>query len=130
MGNFKVKLDLSKMCGVQVVDVQGRKCVVIPVADNSIFLSQKGGIYLDLLAKENAEPKYGQTHFIKRSVSKKAFAELSQESKDNLKNIIGNLSPFEFENTYGTASNPVIPQPQQIVAPEPTKVVDVNDLPF
>lgn len=129
MANYKVKLDFSKLCGVQVVDVQGRKCVVMPVDDNGIFISQKGGIYLDLLAKENAEPKYGQTHFIKRSVSKKAFMELSQESKDNCKNIVGNLSPFEFENNYGTASNPVTPQPQQNVASEP-KSIDVNTLPF
>lgn len=125
MGNFKVKLDFSKLCGVQVVDVQGRKCVVIPVNDNSIFLSQKGGIYLDLLAKENAEPKYGQTHFIKRSVSKKAFAELSQESKDNLKNILGNLSPFEFENNTA----PQTPTPVSPI-PETPKVVDVDSLPF
>ena len=129
MANYKVKLDLAKLCNAQVVDVQGKKCVVIPVDDNGIFLSQKGGIYLDLVARENTEPKYGQTHYIKRNVSKKTFAEMTNDARDSVKNIVGNLAPFEFENNYGTASNPVTPQPQQNVAPEP-KSIDVNTLPF
>lgn len=126
MANYKVKLDLAKLCNAQVVDVQGRKCVVIPVDDNGIFLSQRGSIYLDLVARENAEPKYGQTHYIKRNVSKKTFAEMTNEARDSVKNIVGNLAPFEFENN-NTA--PQTPTPVSQI-PETPKSVNVNDLPF
>lgn len=126
MANYKVKLDLAKLCNAQVVDVQGRKCVVIPVDDNGIFLSQRGSIYLDLVARENAEPKYGQTHYIKRNVSKKTFAEMTNEARDSVKNIVGNLAPFEFENN-NTA--PQTPTPVSQI-PESPKSVDVNSLPF
>lgn len=126
MANYKVKLDLAKLCNTQVVEVQGKKCVVIPVDDNGIFLSQKGGIYLDLIARENAEPKYGQTHYIKRNVSKKTFAEMSNDARDSVKNIVGNLAPFEFENN-NTA--PQTPTPVSQI-PETPKAVDVNSLPF
>lgn len=125
MANYKVKLDLAKLCNVQAVDVQGKKCVVIPVDDNGIFLSQKGGIYLDLVARENTEPKYGQTHYIKRNVSKKTFAEMSNDARDSVKNIVGNLAPFEFENNTA----PQTPTPVSQI-PETKKTVDVSELPF
>ena len=53
--NYKLKLDLNKLCGVQVIDVQGKKCVVLPVDDNGIFLSQRGAAYLDLNIRECRE---------------------------------------------------------------------------
>ena len=63
MANYKLKLDLTKLCGTQIVEVQGRKCVVLPVDDNGIFLSQRGSAYLDLNIRESREVKYGQTHY-------------------------------------------------------------------
>ena len=130
--NYKLKLDLNKLCGVQVIDVQGKKCVVIPVDDNGIFLSQRGAAYLDLNIRECREVKYGQTHFAKVSVNKKTFTSMSNEAKDALKNVVGNMSPDEYnpDNT-ATASSAQTPAPTSTPSPTPTaNGVDISNLPF
>lgn len=127
MANYKLKLDLAKLCGSQIVEVQGRKCVVLPVDDNGIFLSQRGAAYLDLNIRESREVKYGQTHFAKVSVNKKTFATLSNEAKEALKNVVGNMAPDE----YNADSNATATVTTNAVAePSVTKEVDVNNLPF
>lgn len=130
--NYKLKLDLNKLCGVQVIDVQGKKCVVLPVDDNGIFLSQRGAAYLDLNIRECREVKYGQTHFAKVSVNKKTFASMSNEAKDALKNVVGNMSPDEYnpDNATTTSSAPM-PTPTPTPSPTPTtNGVDISNLPF
>lgn len=123
MANYKLKLDLAKLCNVQVIDVQGKKCVVLPVDDNGIFLSQRGAAYLDLILRECREVKYGQTHFAKVSVSKKTFASLSQDAQNALKNVVGNMSPDEYN------ANNNAPQPMPS-APSTTQSVSADDLPW
>lgn len=131
MANYKLKLDLAKLCGAQVVEVQGRKCIVLPIDDNGIFISQRGAAYLDLNVRESREVKYGQTHFVKVAVSKKAFAALSNEAKDALKNVVGNMSPDEYpaENSNTAYSTPTQATPPMAHEPE-SKKVDVDNLPF
>jgi hypothetical protein len=128
MANYRLKLDLTKMCGVQVVDVQGKKCVVIPVDDNGIFLSQRGAAYLDLNVREAREVKYGQTHFVKVSVNKKTFAAMSNEAKDALKNVVGNMSPDEYNADNNNTSS--APTPTPTPSPTTTNGVDISNLPF
>lgn len=128
--NYKLKIDLAKLCGTQVIDVQGKKSVVIPVDDNGIFISQRGAVYLDFNIRESREVKYGQTHFAKVSVNKKTFAALSNEAKDALKNVVGNMSPDEYnpDNTTTTSSAPM---PTSTPSPSPaTNGVDISNLPF
>lgn len=128
--NYKLKIDLAKLCGTQVIDVQGKKSVVIPVDDNGIFISQRGAVYLDFNIRESREVKYGQTHFAKVSVNKKTFATLSNEAKDALKNVVGNMSPDEYnpDNTTTTSSAPM---PTSTPSPSPaTNGVDISNLPF
>ena len=127
--NYKLKLDLNKLCGVQVIDVQGKKCVVLPVDDNGIFLSQRGAAYLDLNIRESREVKYGQTHYAKVSVNKKTFASLSNEAKDALKNVVGNMAPDEY-NADSNNANTATATATTVVEPSTPKEVDVSNLPF
>jgi hypothetical protein len=130
--NYKLKLDLAKLCGAQIIEVQGKKSVVLPVDDNGIFLSQRGAAYLDLNIRESREVKYGQTHFAKVSVNKKTFAAMSNEAKDALKNVVGNMSPDEYnpDNTT-TTSSAQTPTPTSTPSPTPTaNGVDISNLPF
>lgn len=127
MANYKLKLDLAKLCGAQIVEVQGRKCVVLPVDDNGIFLSQRGAAYLDLNIRESREVKYGQTHFAKVSVNKKTFASLSNEAKEALKNVVGNMSPDEYNADNNATATAIT---DTVVEPSTPKVVDVSNLPF
>lgn len=137
--NYKLKIDLAKLCGTQVIDVQGKKSVVIPVDDNGIFISQRGAVYLDFNIRESREVKYGQTHFAKVSVNKKTFATMSNEAKDALKNVVGNMSPDEYnpDNNANTA-NALATTTASTLSPAPTtnptsgssSDVDIDSLPF
>ena len=54
--NYNVKIDFAKLNKVCVAKIKGKtgkvKCVVIPVEENAIFLSEMGGIYKDFTAIE------------------------------------------------------------------------------
>lgn len=109
MANYNIKIDLSKLEKVAVTDIQGRngkvKCVVIPVDDNAIYVSEKtGNIYLDLIATERKTEEYGQSHIVKRKLGAK-WNEMSQEQRRNIP-ICGSLSPFEFSNQQDYAPQP------------------------
>lgn len=104
--NYNVKLDLSKLTKVAAVNLTGRsgekvKCVVISVEENEIFLSEKGGIYLDLTAIAMKEERYGQTHLIKKSIPSDIYKVLSDEAKKN-QPIIGALSPIKSKQAEVT----------------------------
>ena len=60
--NYNVKLNLAKLIGAKLAKVSGKPAVIIPVEDNEIFLSEKGGAYLDLAAWYNEEQKYDQLY--------------------------------------------------------------------
>lgn len=111
--NYNIKLDLAKLNKVAAVNLTGKtgekvKCVVIPVEDNDIFLSEKGGIYLDLTAIAMKEERYGQTHLIKKSIPSDIYKELSDEFKKN-QPIIGALKPIQSKQAevtnYAQAEN-------------------------
>ena len=105
MANYNIKLDLSKLNKVAVTDVQGRsgrvKCVVIPIEDNGVFVSDKtGSIYLDFSAYERKEESYGQTHIIKPRVGGAKWKAMTEEERKNIP-ICGSLSPTSYtENGY------------------------------
>lgn len=105
--NYNVKIDLKKLNKVAVMDIQGKngltKCVVIPVKENNIYVSDKanGGIYLDLKGIEAREMKFGQSHFLKRTVGKEAYNQMTEDERRNMP-IVGSLSPYDNQ---GMASN-------------------------
>lgn len=96
--NYNVKIDFAKLNRVGVANIQGKtgkvKCVVIPVDENDIFVSEKGGIYKDFTAIEMKEERYGQTHLLKPSVPSEKYKAMTEEEKKSI-NIVGSLSPLK-----------------------------------
>lgn len=99
--SYNIKLDLSKLKNTGACKLVGRTgekvCVVIPVEDNNIFLSEKGGMYLDLTATAMKEERYGQTHFIRKSIPSDVYKEMSDDDKKAVP-IIGSLSPIKAKS--------------------------------
>lgn len=66
------------------------ECLVIPIANNSLFVGEKG-VYLDLIAFELKNKEEGKdTHLIKQSLPKEVRENMSKEELDSMP-IIGNL---------------------------------------
>lgn len=128
-----MKLDLSKLKNACVKDLKGAsgmiKCLIIPVADNNLFISEKtGSVYLDCECKEVQNPKYDQTHFIKRRYTKEQYYQMDAEDRKNIP-IIGNLSPQkEWNNNNSSGYNQQQSQPR--VQPSQISSNNSNDLPF
>ena len=101
MSNLVVKLQLNSLKNVFVKDFQGKtetkRCICIPIDDNDLFISEKGSVYLDLLAWENNKLKDGKTHLVKQSISKKRREWMSD---DELKSqpILGDVKPLENQS--------------------------------
>lgn len=117
--NYRVKINLAKLQKVAAVNLKGKtgnsvKCVVIPVEDNDIFLSEKGGIYLDLMAIAMKKESYDQTHIIKRSIPSEKYNNMSDEEK-NSQPIVGSLTPMKAKQAEVT---------------ETAEAADEDDLPF
>lgn len=121
MSNFGIKIDLAKLSGVAVTDLQGQnglvRCVVIPVAANHIFEGQKG-IYLDLCAFEMKNPQYEATHTIKQSLPKSVRESMTEEQRKSLP-IVGDLKPLGNNGGTQGASNGGYAVPPAYGSPTP-----------
>ena len=100
MSNLIIKLNLNNLKNVFVKDFVGKtetkKCLCIPIDENDLFVSEKGGIYLDLLAWTNNKLKDGKTHLIKQSFSKKKREKMTSD-EINSQPIIGDIKPLELQ---------------------------------
>ena len=123
MANLNIKLNLANLEKVGVTTLNGAngavKCVVIPVDDNKIFVSEKG-LYLDLVAIETKESKYGDTHFIKRQLTaeERTQEKLSGERKGK---ILGNVKPIAYQQAAAPDNNTVYSQIPQNNTAQPTQ---------
>lgn len=130
MANFNLKLDLSKLKNTCVKNLKASsgeiKCLIIPVDDNNLFISEKtGSIYLDCTCTELQTPKYDQTHFIKRRYTKEQYYQMDAEDRKNIP-ILGNLSPQkEWNNNNNNNNNQGNYQSQQR-----SESNNSSDLPF
>lgn len=100
MGNIYGKLNLAQMVHVPMTKkgksgdmVEG---IFIPIKKNNLFKSEKGNIYLDLIAFEVApEKRKGEdTHLVKQSFSKDVRDKMSEQEQNDLP-ILGNLKVLE-----------------------------------
>lgn len=111
--NYNVKIDFAKLNKVGVANIQGKtgkvKCVVIPVEENDIFLSEKGGIYKDFTAIEMKEERYGQSHLVKTAIPSEKWKNMSDEEK-NAVPIIGALSPIKRKGAEVNTESEVDPE--------------------
>lgn len=117
--NYNLKLDLAKLKNVAVANINGKsgnsvKCVIIPVDYNNIFLSEKGGIYLDFGCYELKNEQYGQSHLVKPSLPKEIYEAMTEEERKQ-QPIVGSLKPIKA---------------RQAIVNETAEVEQAGDLPF
>ncbi len=126
------KINLAALSSHKIAKfaVKGSKetieCIVIPIEKNHLYKSEKGNVYLDIVAFKLKEPMRDedgavqQTHLVKQSLSKEIRAAMSDDDKRN-QPIIGNLNIFEG-GSY---------QEKEAVPDESISVpADGSDLPF
>ncbi len=111
MSNYNLTIALTKLKGAKVMEIQGKTCtktcVVIPIdnEEGTVRDSYEGKIdglptmksledvQLNLTAFEFREKKYGQTHGIKASFSKKRLERMSEEELRSMP-FVGNMKPW------------------------------------
>ena len=92
---LKANIGLQKIEGVKVFDTKtGEKFVAIPVKAANIFVSDKGGIYLnvDIIEGKNGEDQYGNTHMITLDIGK------DRRSAGEKGAILGNCKTLNFNS--------------------------------
>lgn len=109
--NYNLRIALTKIKGAKVMDIEGKtctkRCVVIPIDsdEGTVQDSYEGKIdglpttkylsdvMLNLTAFEFKEKKYGQSHGIKASFSKKKLERTSEEELKSMP-FVGNMKPW------------------------------------
>ena len=128
-GNGTINIHLNKLSDVSVVDVRGRKCVVIPVDENGIYISDKGTIVLSYFMSKMQEEKWGKTHSLKRKLTKEEYKTWTKEQKDN-NPVAGYFEPWKPREGYSSGGYQTsVPQASQSTYTN-TNGGDVADLPF
>ena len=113
MSNLNLSIELTKLPGAKVVDIQGeretRQCVVIPI-DNKVGIVCDGCIgkdpqtglptekffehvKLNLVGIEYREPKYGATHGLKASFATEYMRRMTEEQL-RAAPWLGNVKPW------------------------------------
>lgn len=102
---------------------EGEKILCIPVKENSLFLSEKNNVYLDIVGFEftdKSDKQYKDTHLLKQSFNKEALAAMTDEQKKAMP-ILGNA------RVSGQAQHGE-PEPNSVTKGDVAAGVD--DLPF
>lgn len=129
--NFTGKINLLKLDSTGIVVINGKsgskKCVVIPIEENDIFVSideSTGkakvaylGINMWHNNNETGLDQYGNSHSVKQSFSQQYRESKSEEEMRN-KPFLGNMKPLETSNNISRISSPM------------ADVADNDDLPF
>lgn len=122
---IKIKLNLAQLKSAvrEIPSKDGGKIkvLILPIAENSLFLSEKGNVYLDLVAHEVApeKRKSEDTHIVVQSFDKDTREKMKTE---------GTQSPIIGNARVSVAYDPQPAQSAQI--PESTGEDFENDLPF
>ena len=92
---IKAKINLAKLPHV-IMTRKGKKAegIFIPIENAKLFKSEKGNVYLDLVAFEFNEKKHDDTHFIKQSLSKDERDKMTEEERNNMP-FLGNMTYTE-----------------------------------
>ena len=94
MGNISTKINLAGLKNAAIIKSGKNKdvdCILIPIAQNNLFKSEKGAVYLDLQGFEYKSQKEGSkdTHLVKQSLPKEVFDKMSDDEKKAMP-ILGN----------------------------------------
>lgn len=95
--NYGIKVDLQKLQNAFLRNFTGKtatkRCICIPIEDNpSIYLGEKG-CYLNLIANEQENPQFGNTHYVKGDIPKEVYDKMTEEQR-NAYPILGNMRPI------------------------------------
>ena len=95
--NYSIKLDMMKLTNAGAMNVRGKtgavkRCVVIPIEDNYMYVGEKG-IYLDLTCFELQE-KNGHSHLIKVNLPKEVRDAMSEDQRRS-QPIVGDLKEIQ-----------------------------------
>lgn len=91
MENVSIKINLAQLThALMKSDKTGNDLLVIPIEDNNLFKSEKGNIYLDLIAFPVKTPNDDQTHIVKQSLPKAVRDAMTEEQKRD-QPIFGNM---------------------------------------
>lgn len=98
MANYGIRIDLLKLKGAFVRNIQGKttakRCLIIPVDDcDGLYLGEKG-CYLNMTAIEMREPKFSDTHCIKVDVPKERRESMTEDERHAVP-ILGGLHAIE-----------------------------------
>lgn len=124
MANYRIKIDLLKLRGASVQNVQGKtatkRCVIIPVDEcDGVFLGEKG-CYLTMTAIEMREPKFSDTHCIKPDIPKEQRDTMTEVER-NAVQILGGLHEIQKQQ----------PPPMQVTSIlDRAAIPDESNLPF
>ena len=137
MDNFDIKLDLLKFRNSALIDLQRNgapvKCIVIPVEENSIFIGKGNkSAYAGFRASTmRTNDQYGNTHYIKLSLSKQAYMALNDDEKKN-QPFFGSMKPIGSYTNNGGNSGQGNPKqsPQQNNYNNSASSTNADDLPF
>ena len=88
-------LNLSLLQNTETVNLKGRECLVIPIADNPTLFIGKKGVYLDISVVETPDSQYGHSHYVRANVGPAKRQNYSREELKALTPILGNLKPYE-----------------------------------
>lgn len=112
MANYDLKINLAAMFGARRMSIDGKQCLVIPIEENSLFVSEKtGAVYANWDVVERKMESYGQTHFVKAPIGKQAWKALPEDMRKAP--IVGNMSPAKKQPAQAmptTVSQPTTTQ--------------------
>lgn len=103
-------IDLLKLELAGVATIHGKKCVVIPIAENDIFIKADettnkaitANLSINIFERQK-KSQWGQTHYAKLSLSKK-YRDDNQEATERKKKVyIGEFKPLEFSSADPSA---------------------------
>lgn len=93
-GRISTKINLAALKNATILKMGKNKdveCIIIPIAQNHLFRSEKGAVYLDMvgfpLKEKKADSK--DTHLVSQSFSKEVREKQTEEDKKANK-ILGN----------------------------------------
>lgn len=133
-------LNLARLSNVGIMTIQGqscsKKCIVIPIEENDLFIkveektARDGQKYIDKkyclgieVYTSRETDQYGNTHYVKASVSKDYINSHTQEEVDARNKIyLGNFKPVQIPSSNQAAT---------VEAPPATPAyASDDDLPF
>lgn len=105
--NQNIVINLFKLKGAGVMNIQGKtekkKCVIIPIEDNGLF-SNDNGVFLDIIAFGVEPNEYGNTHLVKKSLSKAERESMTDEQQREMP-ILGNVRSIKKTSVADAADS-------------------------